>query len=228
MQLKWLNVRFQQNPNDAIMIQMIISKVNPDVFIETGAAFGGSSIYFAGILRMLNPDGRPFHIISVDIKLKVGRAIKVLERLKLKQYVTFIQSSSIAPKAVEEVAGLLWKNGTQKVMVSLDSDHHGTHVYEEMKMYNGFVTPGSFMIVQDTRLSKHSLYCYNKFGDGPCDGPAEAVREFVKHDDFKSRGWRVAREYEFLRFTNHEGGFLVRDGKSGYVPEFLQKKVWIS
>ena len=74
--------------------------------------------------------------------------------------------------------------------------HDRDHVLKELERYGPLVTPGSYMIVQDTRIQDFMP----QFGPGP----GEAVEEFLEtHDEFE-----IDRERERLLLTYYSGGFL--------------------
>jgi cephalosporin hydroxylase len=50
----WLGRPIIQYPQDMIAIQEIIWDVKPDLIIETGIAHGGSLIFYASMLELLN------------------------------------------------------------------------------------------------------------------------------------------------------------------------------
>ena len=51
-----------QNPNDAWIVQEIISETEPDFVIGTGTLMSGSALMWATILREVNSDG---HVIKI-------------------------------------------------------------------------------------------------------------------------------------------------------------------
>jgi cephalosporin hydroxylase len=85
-------------------------------------------------------------------------------------------------------------------MVFLDSDHTREHVLAELRSYADFVTPGSYLVVEDTNLNDHPVVA--GFGDGPM----EAVEDFLaERDDFVSDP-----DAEKFLLTFNPGGYLRR------------------
>ena len=82
----------------------------------------------------------------------------------------------------------------------LDSNHAMPHVLQECRVYSEFVTPGSYLIVEDTNINGHPVFPHS----GP--GPMEAVRAFLaENPDFHADR---SREKYLLSFN--PGGFLRR------------------
>jgi cephalosporin hydroxylase len=188
---RWLGVPSQQAPTDNWSMQEIISETRPDYVVETGTANGGTTLFYAAVLSYVNPEGK---VITVDVQQHVEDASKLPI---WKQRVEMIVGSSVDPKVTDqighEVAG-------KTVLVTLDSLHSHDHVLQEMEIYSKFVTPGSYLVVQDTNINGHPV----ARGWGP--GPKEAVDDFLKtHDNFV-----VDRSREKFKLTFYPGGWLKR------------------
>jgi cephalosporin hydroxylase len=186
---KWLGVTALQNPNDAWIIQEILAEVRPDFVIETGTWNGGGALLWASILEQINPEGR---VITIDVEDGTGDAQKVPIWWRR---VTFLHGSSTDPGIVRKVKQMV---GNGKVLVILDSDHSKENVLKELETYGPLVSPGSYLVVQDTSVNGHPIL--PDFGPGPM----EAIEEFVpENPEFTIDGSR-----ERLLFTMHPKGYL--------------------
>lgn len=188
---KWLGVRSEQTPTDNWSMQELISELQPDYIIESGTMNGGTTLFYASVLSFVNPNGK---VITIDVRPQVKDA----SRLPLwSQRVEMIVGSSLDPKVTGHLAQEVLD---KKVLVTLDSLHTRDHVLKEMEIYSKLVTPGSYLVVQDTNLNGHPV----EPDWGP--GPMEAVQEFLKtHDNFV-----VDRSREKFFLTHYPGGWLKR------------------
>lgn len=183
---RWLGVETQQCPLDMWVYQEMLSELKPDVLIEAGTYQGGSAYFFASMFDLL----RHGRVITVDIedfpaKPKHDR-------------ITYLLGSSTSDEILEKITRLIAPG--EKVMVILDSDHHKPHVLTEMKRYSPLVSPGSYLIVQDTHFNGHPILP----DYGP--GPMEAVEEFLQSNP----GFAPDRSREKFGMTFNPGGFLKR------------------
>ena len=187
----WLGVPSEQTPTDNWSMQEVISEIRPDYIIETGTANGGTTLFYATVLSYVNPEGK---VITIDVEPHIDKASKLPI---WKQNVEVIVGSSVDPKVtdhiVQEVSG-------KKVLVTLDSLHTHDHVLREMEIYSKMITPGSYLVVQDTNINGHPVV------PGWGSGPMEAVTDFMKtHDTFVAD-----RSREKFLLTHYPQGWLKR------------------
>jgi len=179
----WLGVTTIKCPLDMWVYQEIIHEMKPDVIVECGTAYGGSALFLACICDLV---GRG-EVLTVDVEAKADRPSHPRVR--------YILGSSTAAEVVAQVRDAT--RGREVVMVILDSDHSRDHVLAELRLYGELVTPGSYLIVEDTNLG-HAVR--SDFGPGPMG----AVTEFLgERDVFVAE---KAREKFLLTFN--PGGYL--------------------
>jgi cephalosporin hydroxylase len=175
-----------KTPLDLWIYQELIAALRPELIVETGTAAGGSALYLATVCDAVGCGT----ILSID---SAGRP----DRPKHER-VTYLTASSVAPETLRVVAD--HARGKDRVMVILDSDHSYEHVLAELRRYADFVTPGSYLVVEDTNLNGHPVVP----GFGP--GPMEALDDFLsERGDFKPD----AEQQKFL-LTFNAGGYLRR------------------
>jgi cephalosporin hydroxylase len=182
----WLGVNTYKTPFDLWIYQELISTVRPELIVETGTAAGGSALYLASVCDLL---GRG-EVITIDTDER--------ERRPRHDRVTYIKGSSTEPDVLAAVAERA--RGRTGVMVILDSDHSCDHVLSELRSYAGFVTPGSYLVVEDTNLNGHPVVA----GFGP--GPMEAVEKFLR----ERTEFVTDRDPEKFFFTFNPRGYLRR------------------
>lgn len=157
----WMGIPVLKCPLDLWLYQEIMFKVRPDLVIETGTAHGGSALYLANLMDILGNGG----VLTVDVSDKEWN----WPRPKHPR-ITFHTGDSTSPEffkmAIEKSTG-------KKVMVILDSDHHKSHVDKEISLFSPLVSPGSYLIVEDTNING------NPVGSDFGPGPMESVSEFL-------------------------------------------------
>jgi cephalosporin hydroxylase len=110
--------------------------------------------------------------------------------------ITYLQGSSTAPDVFDRVKAMA--ASAQRTLVILDSDHSRDHVLAEMNLYADLVSPGSYMIVEDTNVNGHPVL--PEFGPGPM----EALDDFLsERSDFV-----IDRSKEKLLITFNPRGYL--------------------
>ena len=158
--LSWFGHRIFKCPLDLWVYQELLVRTRPDVVIETGTKFGGSALYLAMVLDQIG-HGR---VITIDIEVEPLRPQH--------SRISYIKGSSVDPAVVEQVREEV---GGHRAMVVLDSDHHATHVYDEMIAYSPLVQTGDYLIVEDTIVNGHPAY--PDFGPGPMEAVEKCLSE---------------------------------------------------
>jgi cephalosporin hydroxylase len=186
----WLGVPTEKCPLDLWIYQEILHQVQPDVIVETGTRWGGSALYLASMCDILGRGS----VITIDIDVPGERPDH--DRIE------YLSGSSTDPVIREKVAQRA--ASAESVMVVLDSDHSRDHVLAELHAYAPLVTPGSYVVVEDTNINGHPV-----LPDwGP--GPMEAMQDFLREtDDFV-----IDREREKFLLTFNPRGFLRRLNRS--------------
>jgi cephalosporin hydroxylase len=184
----WFGYPIIKYPDDMMAYQMILTQTRPELLIECGTGWAGSALYFAHLFDLMKQG----EVISIDVKPRV-------RRLPKHKRITFLRGSSLDKEILQTVTE---RSKQKRCMVVLDSNHHYEHVIKEIRAYYKFVSPGCFLVVEDTFLNGHP----SRSTYGP--GPWEAVEKFMagigkKHFD------RPA-DYNERLITMNPGGWLQR------------------
>lgn len=184
----WLGHHVLKCPLDLWSYQEILYEVRPELIIETGTYLGGSAYFLASMCDLL---GRG-EIVTIDSE----------RQAKLPQHarITYLNGSSTSRAILRQVRQRV--EGKSPVLAILDSGHSKGHVLAELEAYAPLVTPGSYVVVEDTNLNGHPVERQH----GP--GPAEAVADFLARNDAFVRD--ASREKLMLTFN--PGGYLKRVG----------------
>lgn len=192
---KFLGYYIQQLPLDLQLYQEIIYDKRPSYIIQTGVAFGGSILYFASLLDLIDAESNAL-VIGIDIKLTSEAKSLSHPRIRL------IEGNSVDNNIINKVREIVKGIDKNKSggMVILDSDHSYPHVLNELKLYSEFVGVNQYLVVEDT----HFGFPVNlKFGKGPL----EAVKAFLKlNKNFEQNNSVWERNF----FSFHEYGWLLR------------------
>lgn len=173
----WMGRPIIQYPQDVLAMQELIWKVKPDLIIETGIAHGGSLIFYASMLKLLNNKGM---VIGIDIEIRDHNR-KEIEKHAMYDYIQMIEGSSIENQVVQQVRSLAQEK--KRVMVVLDSCHTHEHVKSELELYAPFVTKGSYIIVFDTIVNDMLQEWETNRPWGKNNNPKTAVLDFLKDNE---------------------------------------------
>lgn len=189
-QISWMGVPVLKSVLDAWIYQEILYEVRPDILVEIGSWAGGSTLYFAHLLDLLDHG----QVVSVDIdrthyQVKHPRIVEVT-------------GDSGSAEVVAEVARIC---GGKSGLVVHDGAHGREQVLRDLYAYSAFVSVGSYLIVEDGITD---IFVQGKGIGGATQGPLLAVEEFLgRRPDFVVDSIR-----ERYRITYNPRGYLKRIG----------------
>lgn len=193
-QFDWLSRPIIQYPQDIVAMQELIWTIKPDLIIETGIAHGGSLIFSASMLALLDmceamesgtildPNNSKRKVLGIDIDIRAHNRAAI-EAHPMASRIQMIQGSSVAQEIIDQVR-VVAENYT-RVLVCLDSNHTHEHALAELEAYASLVSVDSYCVVFDTLIEDMPD---DMFGDRPWgkgNNPKTAVWEYLKnHPEF--------------------------------------------
>lgn len=184
-QTTYFGIETLQNPLDFWVYREIIFEQRPDVIIEIGTWFGGTTLALAHICDNMG-HGR---IIGIDPVHKESGLVRDHPRITL-----------IGGEACEffgKVKELISKD--DNVLIIEDSAHTFDNTLKVLNIYSVLIKPGGYFIVEDS-ICNHGLFT------GPSPGPYEAIEAFLEiNSDFESD-----RSRESFLITWNPKGYLKR------------------
>jgi len=197
----WLGIPIIQFPEDIVVMQELIWKIKPDVIIETGVAHGGTAVFYASVLELLGKG----KVVGVDIEIRKYNEVAIKSHFMSKR-IKLIQGSSIDPEVVKQVQSHI--RPTDKVLVTLDSNHSYEHVMKELELYSPFVSADSYIVAMDGAQEwVWDIPAGKK--EWKEDNPLRAIKDFLK----KNQEWETDPYYTRLMVTASPLGFLHRKQK---------------
>jgi cephalosporin hydroxylase len=176
-------------------MQEIIWATRPDLIVETGIAHGGSLVFSASMLALLDycdaaasggtvDPSRPARtVLGVDIDIRAHNRAAI-EAHPMASRIQMIQGSSVDPSVVAQVHEAA--RGRRSVLVVLDSNHTHEHVLAELDAYAPLVTVGSYCVVFDTVVEHLPKELFPDRPWGPGDNPKTAVHAWLpRHPEFE-------------------------------------------
>lgn len=206
---RWLGTVSSQDPVDAWIIQEVLMDIQPDIVIELGTYKGGGALFYASIMTFyadVKPDAK---VITIDPSpdIDISAKCKKIWDERVVQIQGLPTDAAVLQKVKEVVANAKSRNPDLVVMVVEDSIHYYQIVLDNITAYWQFVTPGSYMLVQDTKLQR--------FGDAGITGvyagrnnPRQALADFMRE---YGQYFDVDRSREYMYYTQHPRGWLRRN-----------------
>ena len=191
----WMGRPIIQLPQDMVAMQELIWQIKPDLIIETGIAHGGSLIFSASMLALLelddavasgstlDPRNPKRQVLGIDIDIRAHNRAEI-EAHPMAHRINMIQGSSIAPAIIDQVKAFAapYKN----ILVCLDSNHTHDHVLAELHAYASLTSVDSYCVVFDTAIEDLPVELFGDRPWAPGNSPKTAVWEFLKsHPEFE-------------------------------------------
>lgn len=188
----WLGRPIIQYPQDVFAMQELIWDIRPDLIIETGIAHGGSIIFSASMLAMLDmteaiEEGRTIdpaqskrRVLGIDLDIRDHNRAAI-DAHPMASRIHMIEGSSIAADTIRQVDE--FAADYQRVLICFDSNHTHEHVLAELQGYQHLVQAGSYIVVFDGLIEYMPR---GSFPDRPWevgDNPLTAVHAFLKEND---------------------------------------------
>lgn len=191
----WLGRPIIQYPQDIVGMQELIWKIKPTLIIETGIAHGGSLIFSASMLALLDHcetsnaqsrlkrDNPPRRVIGIDVDIRDHNSQEI-ETHPLASYIEMLEGSSTSESIISKVKEIATNH--ERILVCLDSHHSHEHVLAELHAYSSIVTVGSYCVVFDTIIEDLPDNAFPDRDWGPGNNPKTAVNEFLNtNSDFE-------------------------------------------
>lgn len=173
--------------------RQIIEATKPEVIVETGTRSGASARWFAE---------HGVEVITVDLNKPTNEDWWDHPNI----LIGLFGYSSTDPEVVDRVTDLV---AGRRCMVSLDSDHSGPHVAEEIKLYGPLVTPGCYLVVEDGIFGYATRTLRTQHGLGDMVGsPLDAIAEHLDGNPDWSRDIAIER---LSPVTHHPSGYWIRN-----------------
>lgn len=215
---EWQGRPIIQYPQDMIAMQELIWSIKPDLVIETGIAHGGSIIFTASVLalldmcdaieagKMFDPKESQRKVLGIDIDIRAHNH-SAIKAHPMASRIMMVQGSSIAPKIVKQAQSIA-KNYS-RVLVCLDSNHTHDHVLAELQYYAPLVSKSSYCVVFDTVIEDMPKGTFPDRPWGLGNNPKTAVQEYLKtHPEFE-----IDKNIQNkLQITTAPDGYLINRG----------------
>jgi len=175
-----------KNPLDFWVYQELLYKLQPDVIIEIGNRYGGSTLALAHFCDLLGTG----EIIGLDISHEL-----VPEFVRKHPRITLIEGD--ACQSFDQVTALIGKRNN--ILIIEDSSHTYENTLNVLRTYQGLIPTDGYFIVEDS-------ICYHGLDLGPQPGPYEAIETFVEENE----NFVIDRTQENFLITWNPKGFLRR------------------
>ena len=194
----WFGEPCLQLTSDLFGLQEAIFKSKPDFIIESGVAWGGSTLFYLSLCKTLGLKG----VIGVDTYIPKDLKKRLYKKKPKNTLLKLFEGSSTDKKIFNKIKKIL-KN--KKVMVILDSDHTHQHVLNELNLYSKLIKKNQYLICGDTIIAYQPKAKTRPREWTRKKNPLSALKEFLK----KNNSFKNDKEIQNkLLLTNMPHGWL--------------------
>lgn len=212
----WMDRPIIQYPQDIVAMQELIWEIKPDLIVEMGIAHGGSLIFSASMLAMMDmvdaieagstmdPAKSARKVLGVDVDIRAHNRA-AMDAHPMRSRIEMIEGSSIDDAIIQQVHD--FAKDYNRILVCLDSNHTHDHVRAELEAYAPLTSVGSYCVVFDTLIEDMAEDAYPNRPWGKEDNPKTAVWDYLKtHPEFE-----IDKDIpDKLQITVAHDGFLKR------------------
>lgn len=181
-------LKFEQ---DLERYREIIAATKPDLIIETGTHTGASARWLAEVSGA--------RVVTIDVNSITGLR---------EGDIWPMFGDSTDPMIIDRVKRHV--QDRQRVMVILDSDHSTDHVTKEIELYGPLVTPGCYLVVEDTIFGYASKRLVDQhFPNGLAGTPLDAVFDRLLDNAEWSRDIAIERTSPI---SSNPAGWWIKNG----------------
>jgi cephalosporin hydroxylase len=179
----YFGVKALKSPTDFWVYQEIIYAHRPEVIVEIGNAFGGSTLALAHMCDLADHG----EVVGIDIShTNIHDKVKQHPRIRL-----------LEGDACQLFSSIQRICDGKRVLVIEDSSHTYENTLSVLKLYSQLTQLGDYLIVEDS-------ICHHGLEVGPAPGPFEAIEVFVKENG----SFEVDRSKESFLITWNPKGYL--------------------
>jgi cephalosporin hydroxylase len=202
-QQNWMGEPCLQLPTDMMATAEIVFRMRPKYIIECGVAWGGTTLFLASLLAITGGTS----VIGLDIYVPDDLRTRIESEKEVSAHIQLIEASTVEPETVEMVKGIL--NGSDSVMVLLDSHHTHDHVLSELKGFAPLVGKDHYLICGDTAIERQPPAPLRPRPWGKGNNPATALVEYLALPEAVDLQVDLGIENKLL-MSNNWGGYLQR------------------
>jgi cephalosporin hydroxylase len=204
----YAGVRISKFPEDLRIYEHLLWLDAPNVVIEIGAQFGGSTLWFRDRLRTLAGYGRVSQprVIAIELDMELLRGTLEAAHGDDLDGIEFVEGDVTDAGLPERIARMLAPG--DRCMVIEDSAHTYETTMAALEGFARFVPVGGYFIVEDGCVDVEEL----RISDDWPRGVLPALREWLASP--QGQAFEVRDEAELYGISCHPGGFLRRASAS--------------